>query len=180
MTSSIRVRNAERIYPDTIARLHAESYRAAFRGMLSDEYLDNHAISDRLTVWKKRVSIPEHNQRMFVAEEIDGTLVGFAYCYGGKHEKFGTFLDSLHVAPKHNRKGIGTMLIAHAALWNKSAYPEDGLWLWVRARNTSAIRFYERLGGMFVERSMIETADGSSAEMLRVFWPNMDKFTSLQ
>jgi hypothetical protein len=28
---------------------------------------------------------------------------------------------------------------------------------------------------MFVERSMIATAEGNFAEMLRIFWPNMDK-----
>ena len=46
-----------------IARLHADSWRSAYRGMLSDEYLDHRVHLERTALWQQRFS--ERAQKPF-------------------------------------------------------------------------------------------------------------------
>jgi hypothetical protein len=39
-----------------VATLHAESWRAHYRGAYRDEYLDGEVVQDRIRVWKERLS----------------------------------------------------------------------------------------------------------------------------
>src|SRR6202035_6061718 len=41
-------------YP-RIAHLHALSWRSAYRGIVSEEYLENQVFEERLAVWKARI-----------------------------------------------------------------------------------------------------------------------------
>jgi len=60
-----------------IATVHAESWRAHYRGVYRDEYLDGDVVQDRIRVWKERLSTPVPNQFVVLAEE-DDDLIGFA------------------------------------------------------------------------------------------------------
>ena len=55
----------EAVYEDcaNIAALHAESWQRAYRGILSDDFLDHFVLEDRLAVWSERFSAPKKNQR---------------------------------------------------------------------------------------------------------------------
>jgi hypothetical protein len=79
-----------------VATLHAESWRAHYRGAYRDEYLDRAVVQDRIRVWKERLSTPVANQFVVLAEE-DDDLIGFACAYGGHHETWGSLLDNIHV-----------------------------------------------------------------------------------
>ncbi|MBI5268002.1 MAG: GNAT family N-acetyltransferase, partial [candidate division Zixibacteria bacterium] len=46
-----------------IAELHAASWRTAYRGVLSDTYLDGNIIDERTAVWHSRLTSPEPHQR---------------------------------------------------------------------------------------------------------------------
>ena len=39
-----------------IAKLHAESWRSAYRGFISDDYLDDRVYSERASLWEQRFS----------------------------------------------------------------------------------------------------------------------------
>ena len=39
---------------EAIANLHALSWQNSYRGMLSDDYLDNHVLADRIQVGRKK------------------------------------------------------------------------------------------------------------------------------
>jgi hypothetical protein len=41
-----------------VATLHAESWRAHYRGAYRDEYLDGDCVQDRIRVWEERLSTP--------------------------------------------------------------------------------------------------------------------------
>ena len=83
-----------------VAALHAESWRTHYRGAYRDDYLDGDVFEDRRRVWERRLSDPAANQLVVLAEE-GGELIGFACCYGGEDETWGSFLDNLHVRPGH-------------------------------------------------------------------------------
>jgi GNAT superfamily N-acetyltransferase len=143
--SAMHIREAGRADAAEIAALHAESWRASYRGAYRDEYLDGDVFRDRLDVWTERLSAPAPNQLVVVAEE-EGRILGFACAYGGEDPHWGSFLDNLHVRGEHQRRGIGARLIAAVATWCRANHPDCGLYLWVLEQNKRAQLFYARLG----------------------------------
>lgn len=167
----INIREASQTDSLKIVHLHVDSLRATYRGMLSDEYLENKVVSDCNAQWEERLLNPVADQLIFIAE-IDKIIVGFICCYGNSDPEFGTFISNLHVSPHYKRKGIGTKLLVHLASYITKHYFDNGLWLWVRELNVTAQIFYQRLGAENIEQSMIKTADGSSVLMFRYVWRN--------
>ena len=53
---------------ETIANLHALSWQNSYRGMLSDDYLDNHVLADRIQVWTQKINEPPAHQIIFLKE----------------------------------------------------------------------------------------------------------------
>ncbi len=156
-----------------IARLHAESWRVAYRGMLQDDYLDKTIFGERLALWEERFRAPAANQYVVVAQ-MDGTITGFACVYGAEDARWGSFLDNLHVLPGQKRQGIGTALMRDVAAWSLRSWPTAGLYLWVLESNTSAIRFYEMLGGTCVGEGIWTPPDGGEYRKLRYAWDSLE------
>ncbi len=141
----MRYRQASYDDHEAIARLHAESWRTAYRGAYRDAFLDHDVEQDRARVWQERLAQPPDNQLVVLAEAA-GDLVGFACAYGGEDPEWGTLLDNLHVLPQQQRAGVGARLVLEVAAWCRAHWSECGLYLWVLARNARARRFYQRLG----------------------------------
>jgi ribosomal protein S18 acetylase RimI-like enzyme len=154
-----------------IAALHAESWRRAYRGIYSDDFLDNDVFDDRLAEWSERFARPSLKQRTTVAE-VDGELVGFVHTILDDDRRWGALLDNLHVRYGEKRGGIGTRLMAESALAVLDDASGSGLYLWVLERNVAAQSFYDARGGTCVERVDHTSPDGSPAPVLRYVWPD--------
>jgi GNAT superfamily N-acetyltransferase len=141
----MRLRHATYEDVAAVATLHAESWRATYRGAYRDEFLDGPVVDERRAAWEERLSAPPHNQFVVVAED-EGGMVGFACAYGREDERWGTLLDNIHVRRAQHRRGTGTALVMEVATWCRAHYSDCGLYLWVLAQNVQAQRFYERLG----------------------------------
>ena len=159
-----------------IASLHAGSWRHAYRGMLSDEYLDIDLVADRAKVWAERLSAPRPKQRVVLAE-INGQLAGFACAFGSNDPKLGTLLDNIHVSPEFQRRGIGAKLMNEIVSCCKAELPGEGLFLWVLAANWHARHFYERLGGAIVNEDVWHSPDGGLIPSLCYAWRDLDALT---
>ncbi len=165
-----------------IAKLHAESWRIAYRGMFPDEFLDNEAFDDRAKVWRERFADPEREARtLTILAEREDDLVGFAHSIIDEDETYGTLLDNLHVHPDAQRLGIGTRLMAETAGMLEAAGNTSSFYLWVLEDNAGARRFYEALGGNECGRGSV--ADGPSnpelpaVPSLRICWPRLEKLS---
>ncbi len=89
-----------------------------------------------------------------VAEEADGSIVGFAMVMPEVDERTG-ILVTLDVAPEMRRRGLGTLMMGWCARTLLDLVPSiDLIWLTVASRNESARAFYHRLG--FRETDSIE------------------------
>ena len=148
----MRFREATRVDAMAIATLHAESWRAFYRGAYRDEYLDGDVFEDRLRVWEERLSTPAPYQFVVLAEEND-ELIGFASAYGGHDETWGSFLDNIHVRPKHQRRGVGARLMAEVAAWCRANYADCGLYLWVLGL-CAKIGLFQSSRSVFVQASI--------------------------
>jgi GNAT superfamily N-acetyltransferase len=165
----MRFREATRADAIAVAKLHAESWRAHYRGAYTDEYLDGEVVEDRIRVWEERLSTPARNQLVILAEE-DHHLIGFACAYGGHDETWGSLLDNIHVQPEHQRRGVGAGLLAEVAAWCRMNYADCGLYLWVLEQNQLAQRFYQRLGASDRGGELSEPPGGGQIHGRRYAW----------
>ncbi|GGC69829.1 N-acetyltransferase [Undibacterium terreum] len=155
-----------------IAYLHAENWRLIYRGMLSDAYLDHEVHAERLASWEERLRSPAENQYIVVAED-QGIVRGFACAFANEHPQWGHYLDNLHVAADSKGQNIGARLMADVARWCSGIDAARGLYLWVAAANPSAIRFYQRVGGVAADDELWEPPGGGQVLCLRYTWPDM-------
>lgn len=154
-----------------IAHLHTLNWQQNYRDMLSKNYLDNLVADERLEVWTKRFENISDNPHVIVAKE-NNRLVGFVCLYKDYDPQYGTLLDNLHVSNTMQGKGIGKQLLLLGKEWTKQQSPQKGMFLWVFESNHAAIKFYERMGGQFIETIPYPLMDGSglSGRTSRFYW----------
>ena len=153
-----------------IAELHAASWRAAYRGFVSDAYLDTDILAERTHVWQDRLAEPPDRQYILLAEQ-DDVIIGFACVLLDEEPAWGACLDNLHVRPGLTGQGLGGELLTQALRWVAQTEPGWPLHLWVLAGNTGARRFYVRHGGERVEQTTKRMPDGSAPAVCRYRWP---------
>jgi ribosomal protein S18 acetylase RimI-like enzyme len=145
--SGLSVRAAGPADAAAIARVHVETWRAAYRGIVADEYLDALSVAVRQERWAAILSAPETDCCNFVALVEGGEVAGFAS--GGPQrgdvEGYAGELYAVYVVPAAQGRGLGRMLTAAVAAALR-ARGMDSMLVRVLALNP-ARRFYERLGG---------------------------------
>jgi ribosomal protein S18 acetylase RimI-like enzyme len=166
------IRDATQSDVTAIAHLHAESWRSAYRGILSDDYLEKHAHGDRLAAWQERFSAVAPNPMFVLVADAGTQLAGFACVFPNEDAVFGSFLDNLHVAPQLTGQGIGRQLLSEAAARLLRSGSRTGLYLWVLEQNHRARRFYEKAGGIFEGSVVSSMPDGQRVVALRFHWSN--------
>lgn len=157
---------------EAIARLHALSWQASYRGMLRDSYLDGPIFEERLASWNQRLLNPRSGDIGLLA--ISETKpIGFTFACVAHDARWGTFLENLHVMPEERGKGVGTKLLR--ALTNSLLHQgyEEGMYLWVFEANHRARQFYERLGAKAIERAVINAPGGGMVAEWRYAWESI-------
>lgn len=149
---------------EDLAKLHAESWHYAYRGIFTDAYLDNEVWTDRHQYWVDRMKSKNINQHVIVA--IEGNrLYGFICAIGGKNEKWGTYIDNLHVSKDAQGKGVGKQLMHLIAKWTDENFQDTGIYLKVLENDIKARNFYQRLGAEHVDTSYA-ISPGDSGEQV--------------
>lgn len=162
-----------------IARLHADSWRIAYRGMYTDAYLDGPVFEERLAVWAQRTSDRQTAQFTVVADDA-GTIVGFAHTFADLDPVWGSYLENLHAAPDRKGQGIGTRLMAESAAWVDANAKLKSLYLFVLEKNTPAQHFYDAVGGEHTDAEVRTGADGSRNTALRYVWRDLHVLSQLR
>lgn len=156
---------------DAIAQLHARSWRASNRGIMSDTYLDGPVFEERHAVWRHRLADGDPRFLTFVAEARDG-LHGFICFELDADPVWGTRLDNLHVDPRLCGRGLGDALMRVGIARVLEVAPDKALHLLVFEASAGARRFYERLGGHAESCVPESLPDGTgSVPAIRYVWP---------
>lgn len=144
---SVRIREGEPRDALAIAEIHVRSWQAAYRGQLTDDYLDGLKVEDRLELHRRALEQPPPEYRMWVAED-GGRVVGFAVTGRSEDadadERTGE-LYAIYLEPDRVGTGLGRTLFEHAI----DDLRERGygvITLWVLETNEQARRFYESAG----------------------------------
>lgn len=139
------VRTASAADAEGIGRVHIGAWQAAYRGLVSDEFLDrlSDRLAGRIAWWHQRLA---EGDSVMVADD-DGQITGFA-SYGRAEapsdpefgEVYAIYVDAAHWGAGHGRALMRAALDALRAMDRSVAV------LWVLESNARARRFYERGG----------------------------------
>jgi ribosomal protein S18 acetylase RimI-like enzyme len=149
----VQYRDATKTDADSIAALHAESWRRHYRGAYLDTYLDGDVTTERQQVWRGRLTEPPTGQFTVIAQRGD-EIVGFAHTLLDEDPQWGSLLENLHVASELKRNGIGSHLLSQTAQRLVRIRPAGSLHLWVLDQNTAAQAFYSARGGSRVQTQL--------------------------
>ena len=110
----ISIRQGQAADATTIASLHTDSWRTAYRGLLTDAYLDNDLLGERTRYWTEKMATLKTNEFVLMAE--DGhDVVGFIAVMDLPEAGYQALVDNLHVVPHLKGYGIGGKLMRAAA-----------------------------------------------------------------
>lgn len=131
-----------------IASIHTTSWRATYRGLLPDAFLDGEVAQERADWWQARMRAPGGERRIVLIAVLDDKPIGFVCVERQPESAWGALLDNLHALPGYQGIGIGKLLMRAAKDWAREQ-GETQLHLYVLEGNTPAIGFYERQGWQF-------------------------------
>jgi len=130
-----------------VGELYTKGWQRTYVGLVSQEYLDSMTCEKSTKRWKQYMNI--ENQGILVAVDDNDIPIGFtAYCLDEGIEDC-VLLDSLHVSPTSQSKGIGKKLIyALGKLTKSKGYSKMSISVVIG--NNRASDIYQHLGAKYV------------------------------
>ncbi len=131
----------------SIARVRAESWRATYRGIVPDAYLD--AIDVGEWAQRQRHNMEQQPEELLtLVAETQGLIVGWAAAGRNREapDNYAGELYAIYLLPEYQRRGIGSEMTAATARW-LLLQRMNSMILWVLEENYPARGFYEGLGG---------------------------------
>lgn len=158
-----------------IARVHVETWRSAYRGLLPADFLASLSETTVAERWKGMLAT-ESNQ-VYVAEE-DGDVVGFASAGRERagEEGFEGELYAIYVLDRVQHRGHGRDLV-RAVVAGLRDLGLDNMIVWVLRDNPAGRGFYERLGGVYVRAQPI-TIGSITLEEVSYGWRRLEDVKS--
>ena len=155
----------------SIARVHVDSWRTAYRGIVADSFLAALSYQKNEERHRRYMALPG---AIYLAAEspqagIVGFLSGGPERSGDRH--FPGELNAIYILRPHRRHGIGRALVQEWAATLRRAAINAAL-VWVLAENRPAIAFYERLGGKRLREQTIEIG-GERLKELAYGWEDL-------
>ena len=162
--SSYSVRPATARDARAIAQIHVETWLAAYRELMPDDYLKKMTLEKRETYWSEAI---EYSEPQLLVAVVGDKIVGFVGYDRSRDPKTRSTVGeiwAIYVLPSHWGQGVGV------ALWDgaRDGLKEEGctqVTLWVLLRNERALRFYEYAAGFKRELTSLRTTAFGSVRL---------------
>jgi len=153
LPSGLPVRTAAAGDAASVARVHVETWRSTYAGLIPDAVLVGMSERNRAAHWAQALTRWQSREKVLVAVDEADQVVGFGSCGPAREvDQPGTGeVYTLYVTPDHQGAGLGRALLF--ALFDAlTARDMTSAILWVLSLNPSRF-FYEAMGGeRFAER----------------------------
>lgn len=173
----IRVRNATPRDASPIARVHVETWRDSYAGILPSHKLAGMSRRQHVGGWSQSLRNPRR-EIVLVAEDAAAEVLGFGT--GGRARTFSPPYEGevymLYVLPEFQDLGVGSALMKGLFEQLLRRKYRSGL-LWVLADNPARF-FYQTVGGKLIGRRE-EPFWGVSVKELAYGWPDLSKAVAI-
>lgn len=155
-----------------IAKIHIQSWQEAYFGLLPQNYLDKLPLEleERIEMWKRILANP---QRWAWVAENGENIVGFVLFGPPRDPNREGFIElgAIYLLATEKSKGIGFSLLS--AGFNKMkdlGYKRAYCWV---LENNPTIKFYERSGAKFTEKTKQDEIGGKNFNELAYEWNSL-------
>ena len=161
MTINFEVRRAEFADASSMARVHVDTWRETYRGLMSDAVLDDPGLlSRRERFWAAALTDPQYSQNIAAVASRDDTLIGISMSGPSLDVDEPWQLYVLYAYAGFHGSGVGAALLN--AVIDKTAPAV----LWVADPNPRAQAFY-RKNGFFADGAVKTDDDVRELRMVR-------------
>ena len=171
----VLIRAATQDDAGSISRVHVESWRTTYRGIVPDQFLADLNVEERAVRWRE---VLRSDPYIFIAEQ-EGQIVGFIS--GGAIreplEECDAELFAIYLLAEVQGKGIGTSLLMELAK-RLEADSFQRMAVWVLEANASR-GFYERSGAVRVTEKEIEIG-GVMLPVVAYAWRSLKEIIALE
>jgi len=159
--SEILIRKAEVEDAKGIAKVHVDSWRTTYKGIVPDTFLESLSYEKRELMWKKGIT----ENHVYIAENENGQVIGFSTGgkeRTGKYEAYTGELYAIYILKEFQGQGIGRLLF-QSIVDDLKDRNLNSMLIWAIEENP-ACRFYETLGGKKIDTEEIEIAGKKLSE----------------
>lgn len=167
--SAATIRAATPCDGDVIARIHVETWRATYAGIIPDAYLVSMDLARQRRMWRATLQGSSHSHQAIVATQASGDVVGFSSCGPARRDAlprnapYDGEVYTLYVALDHQGEGHGKRLL-DACFGALRDQDKTAVIVWVLAANPARF-FYEARGGRKVAERIESFAGAELAEL---------------
>jgi len=169
------IREAKVSDASVIAKIHVDTRRTTYKGIIPDEQLLKMTYENKEKGWTNRIGDPHSSEFIFVVQNNQGEVVGFTSTSTNSEENgYDSILSTIYISEDYQRQGIGQSLVRVVVNKLREQHVKS-LIVWVFAENPSK-KFYERLGGKLVKEKIVN--QGKDILEVAYGWNNIDKLES--
>ena len=185
MSAKLHLRTARLEDSRDLARVHVETWRHTYAGMVPDQYLTSLTIDEKTQVWKQWIGRADKHESILLVETQPGKdsgeasrIIGFGHAGPSRDRDlpFQGEVYTLYVDVDWQGRGIGRQLLG-CLFRDLLAMGMDTALIWVLADNPSRF-FYEAMGGQRIAERQEQFA-GALLEEIAYGWPDSAALKSL-
>ena len=162
--NNIKIRNIKKEDIPQVVNIQIDEWRAAYKGMIDDEYLENMNVEKKIKMREK-----DYKETRFIVAEINNEIVGFCRYTDNINKTPETLeadceLRALYVKPEVKHNGIGKKMFQYAVNEFKNM-GKTKMVLWCLKDNVLARKFYEKMGGKIIKERLIHIGNRDYEEV---------------
>lgn len=151
----------------SIAKVHIDTWRTTYKGIVSDEYLNGLTYDKKEKIWQNIIDDAMKDEKhIFVAEDEEVGVIGFTSC-GPEREGEDLYkgeIYAIYIIKEFQNRGIGKLLF-NRVVEKINELKIHSMIIWALEDNHSACNFYKSNGGKKVKEKCIKIGDGTFKEI---------------